>query len=77
MERIIKLIPSEMEINMDNEQIVKIRLFFRKLYSIMWIVLAAAIFLTYMVFQKFYIDNFICLIVFTLVVLSGLLVNKS
>lgn len=61
---------------MDNEQIVKIRLFFRKLYSIMWIVLAAAIFLTYMVFQKFYIDNFICLIVFTLVVLSGLLVNK-
>lgn len=61
---------------MDKEQIVKIRLFFRKLYSIMWIILAAANFLTYMVFEKLDIDNIICLGVITLVILSGLFVNN-
>lgn len=61
---------------MDKEYIEKVKKFFRKLFSVMWIVLASCIFLTYMVFQEIDGQNLVCLGTITMVILGDILINK-
>lgn len=61
---------------MDKEYVEKIKKLFRKLYSVIWIVLAACIFLTYMVFGMIEVRNLVCLGVITMVIGFDILINK-
>ena len=61
---------------MDKEYVEKVKQLFKKLYSVIWIILAACIFLTYMVFEKIEIPNIICLGAITIVIVVDLLINR-
>ena len=61
---------------MEKEQIIKVQMLFRKIFTIMWTILAASNFITYMVFEVLDKENLICLVAVSVFILADILLNK-